>query len=169
VHSDIRKRYILHQLSSTTLGIALIMIAGTLGVLDASSGGAVAQRTSVSTLRGQVGIMKSDGTVVPAEPARVYVLFSLAMEGGSSSHVGNVDTAGGQFSYHLNSLLAKNRELKNLEKSARLNARLETANQIAACYLQSVDEALSQVRNWLAKRPDRSWQMKTFVPDGQGF
>jgi len=91
------------------------------------------------------------------------------MVAGSFSHVNDVDTAGGQFSHHLNDALAKNKELKSLEKSARKNPQPETADQIAAYYLQSVDETLAQVRGWLAKHPDRSWQMRSLTPDGQGF
>jgi hypothetical protein len=165
----IRARRIFCDAPPTALLVALTTIAVTLGTLEVCSGTAAAQQSNVGTLKGQVGTAKSDGAVVSPESAIVYVLFSSAMEAGSFSHVNGVDTAGGEFSYHLNNLLAKNKELKNLEKSARHNPRPETADQIAAYYLQSVDEALAQVRSWLTKHPDRNWQMKTVAPDGQGF
>lgn len=91
---------------------------------------------------------------MPPGSATVYVFFSSAMEAGKFSHAEDTDTAGGQFRYHLNKLLAKNNE---------------TADQIAAYYLQSVDEALKEVRSWLTKHPDRTWQMKTIMPDERGF
>jgi hypothetical protein len=144
-------------------------IAVTLLAAELCSGKAAAQRLNVGTLNGQIGAAKSDGAVAPPESATVYVLFSSVMEGGSFSHANDVDTAGGQFRYQLNDLLAKNKELKSLEKSARRNPRPEVADQIAAYYLQSVDEALNRVRNWLTKHPDRAWQMKTVSPDGRGF
>lgn len=165
----IRTRRIFRDASPTTLLVVLMAIAVTLGTAEICSGKAVAQRSNVGTLKGQVGATKSNGEVVPPESAAVYVLFSSAMEAGSFSHVNDVDTAGGQFLYQLNNLLAKNRELKSLEKSARQNPRPETVDQIAAYYLQSVDEALTQVRSWLTKHPDRAWQMKTVAPDAQGF
>jgi hypothetical protein len=86
----------------------------------------------------------------------------------SFSHANDVDAAGGQFRYQLNNLLGKNKDLKRVEKSVHHTHSPEDANQIAAYYLQSVDEALTRVRSWLAKHPDRSWQMRTIVPDAQG-
>ena len=112
--------------------------------------------------------------MLPPESAAVYILFSSAMERDSLgresfSHANDVDTAGGQFSYQLNNLLEKNKDLKRLEKSVRRNPRPGDASQIAAYYLQSVDEALTRVHSWLTKHPDRSWQMNTIAPDALGF
>jgi hypothetical protein len=90
-------------------------------------------------------------------------------EGPGFWHGNNLDTASGQFSYHLNNLLAKNKDLKRLEKSVRHNPAREDANQIAAYYLETVDETLTWVRTWLTKHPKRSWQMKTLTPDAQGY
>jgi hypothetical protein len=163
------RRFIFRDVPPAMLLAALVAIAVILGTAEVCSGNAAAQRLNVGALKGQVGTTKSDGEVAPPESATVYVLFSSAMEAGSFSHVNDVDTAGGQFRYHLNHLLAKNKELKNLQKSARHNPRPEAADQVAAYYLQSVDEALTQVRIWLTKHPDRAWQMKTIAPDGQGF
>lgn len=167
----IRTRYKFRDANPMILVVALMAIAATLGMFEVCSGEAAAQQSSVGTLKGQVGTTKSDGAVVAPESATVYVLFSSAMEAGSFSHppFNNVDTAGGQFRYHLKNLLAKNKELKSLYKSVRQNPRPEAANQIATYYLQSVDEALIQVRSWLTKHSDRTWQMKTVAPDEQGL
>ena len=166
---QIRTRRILRGAPLCTLLVALIAIAVALGTSVVCSGKAAAQQSNMGTLKGQVGTSKNDGAVVSPESATVYILFSSAMEAGSFSHVNDVDTAGGQYSHHLNGLLAKNKELKKLEKSARHNSPPETADRIAAYYLQSVDQALTHVRSWLTKHPDRSWQMKTVAPDLQGF
>jgi hypothetical protein len=101
--------------------------------------------------------------------AIVYVLFSSEMRSGSFTHATDPDTAGGQFHYHLNDLLLKNKELQSLQKSAGKNPQPGTAGQIATYYLQAVDEALTEVRNWLTKHADRAWQMKTFTPNAQGI
>lgn len=168
-YRDIRTRRIFRDGPRTTLLVGLAAVAVVLGTAEMCSGKAAAQRSNVGTLKGQVGATKSSGAVVAPESAAVYVLFSSAMERGSFSHVSDVDTAGGQFRYQLNNLLAKNKELKSLTKSAHQNPGPETADRIAAHYLQSVDEALTQVRGWLTKHPDRAWQMKTVSPDAQGF
>jgi hypothetical protein len=165
----IRTRRIFRDAPSATLLVALMAIATSLGTAEICSSKAAAQRSNLGTLKGQVGTTKSNGEVVPPESAVVYVLFSSAMEGGSFSHVNDVDTAGGQFHYHLHNLLAKNKELNSLVKSTRHHPRPEAADQIAAYYLQSEDEALAQVRSWLTKHPDRTWQMTTIAPDAQGF
>jgi hypothetical protein len=143
-------------------------VAVALGTVEVGSG-QVSQQSNTGTLKGQVGTTKSNGAVSPPESATVYVLFSSAMEAGSFSHVGDADTAGGQFRSYLNNLIAKNKELKSLEKSARSSPRPDTLDQIAAYYLEGVDGALTQTRSWLTKHPDRNWQMKTVSPDGQGF
>jgi hypothetical protein len=162
-------RCVFHDMPSAPLLVALTAIAIALGTVEVCSGQAATQRSDVGTLKGQVGTTKSDGAMVPPESATVYVLFSSAMAAGSFSHVNDVDTAAGQFSLRLNDLLSKNKELKKLEESARRNPRPEAADQIATYYLQTLDEALTQVRSWLTKHPDRSWQMKTVTPDERGF
>jgi hypothetical protein len=131
----------------------------------------------MGALNGQVGLSLSNGVVEPPESATVYVFFSRRMENNADSfegrptfwHGNNLDTAGGQFQNQLNNLLEKNKALKSLIKAARHHPGPDDADQIAAYYLQSVDEALIWVRGWLAKHLDRSWQMKTIVPDGRGF
>lgn len=144
-------------------------LAVTLLATFAYSGKAASERSNVAVLNGQVGVTKSSGEVVAPESATVYVFFARAMAGNSFSHALDVDTAGGQFSYHLNNLLAKNKELKSLMKSVRHNPRPEDASQIAAYYLQSIDEALASVGTWLTKHPDRTWQMETILPDEKGL
>jgi len=150
---------------------AVVVIAGTAAVCSVA---AAKQSSKVGALNGRVGVTRSGGEVLPAESAAVYILFSSAMKRdslgrGSFSHTNDLDTAGGQFSYQLNTLLEKNKDLKRLWKSVRHNPRPEDTNQIATYYPQSVDEALTQVRSWLTKHLDRSWQMKTIAPDAQGF
>jgi len=140
-----------------------------LGTLEASSGALAQQRSTTGTLRGQIGAAKNDGTVVPPESANVYILFSSPREAGSFSHENNADTAGGQFREKFNNMLSKNKDLKNLQKSARQNPQADAPDQIAAVYLQSVDESLTQVRNWLTKHPDRTWQMKAVGTDEKGL
>jgi hypothetical protein len=159
---------IFRVLPQWTLPVALVAVAITIGTVEIYPANPASQRTNEGALNGQVGATKSGGEVVPPQSSTVYVLFSSVMQGGSFSHANDVDTAGGQFRWQLNNLLDKNKELKSLEKSARQNPRPEAANQIAAYYLQSVDDALAQVRNWLTKHPDRAWQMKTVEPDGKG-
>ena len=115
---------------ATTLLVALMV---TLGTFEAAGFGqskqkAAAQQSNVETLKAQIGSKIENGGVVPPDSATVYVLFSAAMEGRSFSHpIINVDTAGGQFSYNLNNLLAKNKELKSLEKRAVHNPPPEAA------------------------------------------
>lgn len=158
-----------------TLPIALAAVAVIAGTATVCSGAAAKQPSKVGALNGRVGATRSGGEVLPPESAAIYILFSSVMVRDSVgrevsfSHANDLDTAGGQYSYQLNNLLEKNKDLKRLEKSARHNPRPEGANQIATYYLQSVDEALTHVRNWLTKHPDRSWQMKTIAPDAQGF
>ena len=151
-----------------TLLVAVAAVAVVIDTANVCLDIVAAQRSNVGGLNGRVGAT-SRGEVVPPESATVYVLYSNAMEGGRFSHANDNDTAGGQFHYHLNNLLEKNKELKSLQKSVRHNPQPGDANQIAAYYLQSVDEALTRVRSWLTKHPDRSWQMKTIAPDAQGF
>lgn len=126
------------------------------------------ERSSGGYLRGQVGATKNGGSVEPAESATVYILFSSPMETGSFSHTSNLDTAGGRFREQLNSLFAKNKELKNLQKSSRQSTQPDVADQIATIYMQTVDESLAQVRSWLDKHADRAWQMKSVTPDERG-
>ncbi len=149
--------------------LLITLIAIVLATFEASSGKPPQQNSTGGNMKGQVGATKSDGGLISAESATVYVLFSSPMEASSFSHVSNADTAGGQFSGQLNNLLAKNKELKNLQKSARQNSQPDTADQIAVVYLQSVDESLARVRSWLTKHPERTWQMKAVAPDEQGF
>jgi len=96
-----------------------------------------------------------------------------SLQNGTFSHELDLGTAGGQFAYHLNRLLARNKGLKRLEKNARKESnprkRMEDALQIGRSHLQSTDEALALVRAWLAKHPGRSWQMETVTPNGQGL
>ncbi len=165
----IRTCRILWEAPFATLLVALMAIAVTLTTAEICSGKEAAQQSNVGTLKGQVGATKRNGEVVPSESATVYVLFSSPMEFGSFSHVYDVDTAAGQFHYQLSKLLAKNKELKSLEKSERQNPQPEIVDQIAAYYLQSVDEALTQVSSWLTKHPNRTWQMRTVAPNAQGF
>ena len=149
--------------------VAVAAIAVVIDTTDVCSETVAAQRSNVGSLNGRVGATKSGGEVVPPESATVYVLYSNAMEGRRFSHANDNDTAGGQFHYHLNNLLEKNKELKSLQKRVHHNPQPRDANQMAAYYLQSVDEALTRVRSWLTKHPDRSWQMKTIAPDAQGL
>ena len=128
-----------------------------------------AQQLRPGVLNGQIAATKKGGEIVRAESATVYILFLSAMKGTSFSHVLDTDTAGGQYTYELNNALAKNKDLKNVEKNARKNPRPEAADQIAAYYLQSVDEALSKLGIWLAKHPDRAWQMKMTTPNADGL
>jgi hypothetical protein len=159
---------------ASTVLIALAAVAAILGAAKVCSGAAAKQPSKVGALNGRVGATRSGGEVLPPESAAVYILFSEAMDRDSLGrvpflHAYDVDTAGGQFLYEINNLLEKDKNLKRVEKSVRHTHSPEDANQIAAYYLQSVDEALTQVRSWLTKHPDRTWQMKTIAPDAQGF
>jgi hypothetical protein len=160
---------------SSTIAAALAGIAVIISTAKLCSAVAAEQSSKVGALKGRVGATMSGGDVLPPESAVVYILFSAEMVRDSFgrelsfSHARDLDTAGGQYSYQLNNLLDKNKDLKRLEKSARRSPRPEDANQIATYYLQTVDEALARVRSWLAKHPNRSWQMKTITPDVQGF
>jgi len=160
---------ILRQFASAELGAALLAIATASCILAFSSGGAAAQQLSVGVLKGQLGTTRSDGVVVPPDSATVYVLFSPMTNPHPASPLYDVDTAGGQFMYLLNNLLARDKELKNLTKSARKNPGPVAADQIAARYLRSVDDALTQARDWMTKHPDRTWQMATAAADERGF
>ena len=153
---------------ASTLLVVVAAVAVIIDTANVCSETVAAQRSNVGGLNGRVGATKS-GEVVPPESATVYVLYSNAMEGRRFSHANDNDTAGGQFHYHLNNLLEKNKELKSLQKRVHHNPQPRDANQMAAYYLQSVDEALTRVRSWLTKHPDRSWQMKTIAPDAQGL
>jgi hypothetical protein len=165
---------IIRDLPRTKLLAALAAFAVTLGTAKVYSDAAAKEPSKVGALNGRVGSTRSGGEVLPPESATVYILFSSAMERDSLGRnvflypIG-VDMAGRQFTYQLNNLLEKNKDLKRVEKSVRHTHSPEDANQIAACYLQGVDQALTRVRSWLAKHPDRSWQMKTIAPDVQGF
>ena len=150
----------------------VILIAGLIAVTlgaEMSLVNAAAQQPQSGILKGQVGVKQVDGLVVVPDSATVYILFSNLMEGRSFSHGMNVDTAGGQFTFRLNSLIAKNEDLKNVEKTARRNPAPEAADQIGTYYLNSVDEALADVRVWLTKHPDRTWQFHKVAPDGHGL
>jgi len=159
----------------SALPIALVALAVIAGTAGASPRAAATQPSKMGTLNGRVGATRSGGEVLPAESAVVYILFSSGRVRSSFgnevsfSHATDLSTAGGQYSNQLNNLLQKNKDLKRLEMSAHHNPRPEDANQIAIYYLENVDEALTRVRDWLAKHPDRVWQMKTIAPDAQGF
>jgi hypothetical protein len=160
---------------TSTVAAALAGIAVIIGIAELTSAVAVEQSARLGSMKGRVGTTRSGGDVLPPESAVVYILFSAEMARDafgrewSFTHAGDLDTAGGQYTYQLNNLLDKNKDLKRLEKSVRHNPKPEDANQIATYYLQTVDDALAGVRSWLAKHPNRSWQMKTFGPDAQGF
>lgn len=149
-------------------GAALLLLAALLAIPTTGASSA-AQELRSAILNGQIVATKRNGEFVPAELATVYILFSSGMERGSFSHVTDTDTAGGQYTHELNDILAKSKDLKDLEKNARKNPRPEAADQIASYYLQSVDEALSRLGSWLAKHPDRAWQMKTTTPNADGL
>jgi len=159
----------------SSLAITLVALSVIAGTATVCSGSAAEQSPRVGALNGWVGATRSGGDVLPSESAAVYILFSSEMVPDLSgrelrfSHANDLNTAGGQYKYQLNNLLEKNKELKRLNKSVRHNPQPEDANQIATYYLQGVDEALTLVRSWLTKHPDRSWQMKTIAPDAQGF
>jgi len=128
-----------------------------------------AQQAGRGALKGQVGTTGINGEAVPPTSATVYVLFSSPFgKIRFSSEPRPLDTAGRQFSYHLNNLLAKNKELKRLQKSVRRNPQPGDADAIAGEYLWSVDEAFNRTREWLAKHPDRSWQMHAVALDPRG-
>jgi hypothetical protein len=159
---------------SPTATTVLAGIAVMIGTAKLCPCVAAEQSSKLGVMKGQVGAMRSGGDVLPPESAAVYILFSSPMVReslgrGSFSIANDVDTAGGQYSYQLNNVLENNKDLKRVEKNVRRNHRPEDANQIAIYYLQSVDEALTRVRSWLAKHPNRSWQMRTITPDAQGF
>lgn len=154
---------------ASTFLIAVTGVSVLLGTGEVCSPMSGAQRSKLAALNGRVGATKSDGEVLPPESATIYILFSSAMEGRLLSHPIDLDTAGRQFRHHLNNLLARNKELKRLQKSVRRDPRPGDADEIAAYYLQSVDEALTRVRSWLTRHPDRSWQMKMVTPDVRGF
>src|SRR5439155_2545819 len=128
---------------ASTLLIVVGAVAVIIDTANVCSGTVAAERSNVGALNGRVGTTKSGGEVVPPESATVSVLYSSAMEGRRFSHANDNDTAGGQFRYHLNNLLEKNKELKSLQKRVHHNPQPGDANQIAAYYLQSVDEALT--------------------------
>jgi len=153
---------------ASTLLVVVAAVAVIIDTANVCSETVAAQRSNVGGLNGRVGATKS-GEVVPPESATIYVLYSNQMESARFSHGNDNDTAGGQFHYYLNNLLEKNKELKSLQKRVHHNPQPGDANQMAAYYLQSVDEALTRVRSWLTKHPDRSWQLKTIAPDAQGF
>jgi hypothetical protein len=159
----------------SSLAITLVALAVTAATAGVCPRAAARQPSKAGTLNGRVGATKTGGEVLPPESATIYILFSSEMVRDSVgrevsfAHATDLNTAGGQYSYQLNNMLEKNKELRRLEKSARHNARPEDANQIATYMLQSVDEALTRVRDWLTKHPDRNWQMKAVAPDAQGF
>lgn len=134
-------------------GIALII-----GTAKLCPCGGAEQSSKLGLMQGRVGTTTSGGDVLPPESAIVYILFWAGF-----------DTAGERFSSQLNDLLDKNKDLERLEKSVDHHPRPEDGNRLAKYYLQTVDEALAGVRSWLAKRPKRSWQMKTVTPDAEGF
>ncbi|PYU93147.1 MAG: hypothetical protein DMG25_10170 [Acidobacteria bacterium] len=153
---------------ASTLLVVVAAVAVIIDTANVCSETVAAQRSNVGGVNGRVGATKS-GEVVPPESATIYVLYSNQMESARFSHGNDNDTASGQFHYYLNNLLEKNKELKSLQKRVHHNPQPGDANQMAAYYLQSVDEALTRVRSWLTKHPDRSWQLKTIAPDAQGF
>jgi hypothetical protein len=172
---DLRKP-VLRQPNAATLFVMMMAVAAAF-----AKGGrrAVSEESIPGILNGQVGTPNGEGGVVPPESSTVYVFFSSTLErrhslsrpDGLSIAIQQFDsdTAGGQFHLQLNKLLEKNKDLKRLEKTARHNPRPDDANQIAAYFLQSVDEALTWVQGWLTKHPDRAWQMKALTPDRRGL
>jgi hypothetical protein len=145
--------------------VAAVIVFAARGILFAKVS---AQQPASGTLKGQIGATKNTGEVVPPESAVIYIFFSAAMRNGTFSHAADTETAGGQFTFQLNRSLSKNSALKRLQKRAGNNPYPETADQIAEYSLQAVDDALTQTREWLAKHPDRAWQMKTLAPNEQG-
>jgi hypothetical protein len=145
---------------------AFMAIAITFTAAGICSFYAVAQKSTAGAFKGQLGAPKDGGGIVFPESTVVYVMFATAMKDGSFTHVVDTETAGGQFRSHLSDRLSKNKFLQSLPKAGTPTP--ETREQIAINYILCVDEALEQVRVWLANHPDRAWQMKTAAPDAQG-
>jgi hypothetical protein len=119
--------------------------------------------SSLAALKGQVGAAQRDGTVVPPKSATIYVMYASGMVGGLFSHGHDTDSAGGQYGDRLNKHLASiNKQVKSLGKNGQ-------KDEIARLYLQSVDESLSGVADWVAKHPNKGSQVKTVKPDAQGL
>ncbi len=121
------------------------------------------------TLQGQVGVAKSDGTVLVPQPAQVYVIYTKGLHDdrfSAASYYGSA-TAGGQFNVQRDKALGSvKKELKNIEKS---NLPGERADKIAEYYLRSVDTALAAVSDWVTKNPAKNWQAHKLMPDAGGL
>jgi len=79
------------------------------------------------------------------------------------THRFDTDTAGGQYTYRLQKLLAPaTKQVKALAKNGQ-------RDEIARLYLGSVDGSLAAVTGWVSKHPDRSSQLRTVRPDAQGL
>ncbi len=128
----------------------------------------LASTDSPASIGGVVGVLRGDGTFVPAESAKVFVIYASAELNGSAAYDPDPDTAGGQFHTALKSLLeAAAKDLKRLEddpttspgeKIARFNARL----------LQSDDDAMLKTSEWITAHPEQAWQLKSERGDTAG-
>ncbi|MGH9405053.1 MAG: hypothetical protein ACRD3D_04350 [Terriglobia bacterium] len=124
---------------------------------------------ATGTLNGEVGVENRHGELVPPTSAGIHLLFASPTPGDAFLLIHpDLSTAGGQYSNELDDLLAKNKDLKKLEESARRHPQPHEADQIAAYYLATVDEALAKAQSWLEKHPNRAWEVRTLAPDERG-
>jgi hypothetical protein len=125
----------------------------------------------VATIRGQVGIGRTDGTLVPAESAKVYVLLDQEIQAnGSFAHASFTsfpDSAGTEF--HTGQERALGSVKKNVKEIEKTNSQGEWAGKIAEYYLKSRDAGLAAANEWVGKHPDKSWQIRTATPDERGL
>jgi hypothetical protein len=151
----------------------------------------------VGTIKGQVGVAKQDGPLVVPRLATVYILFSGEVGDDLYSHNKNFDavgrddmnpsgrmlagdvhninppggdsnTAGSQYWAGWSKNLKRDKELKRVEKDGKKNPSQENAYQIAKHMHQLTDQALQDVRDWIEKHSDRSWEMRTIATDEHG-
>jgi hypothetical protein len=126
------------------------------------------QSSKVGALKGQTGATGNDGRVLSPQSATIYVMYQSGLRAGSFTHAYDTDTAGGQFHDRKNKSLSSDKELKTLMKSTRHAPLPEAADEIAAHYLQSLDQALAATSEWVAKHPKNAWQLRVITPDAQG-
>ena len=165
---------IIRDLPRTRLLAVLVAVTITFWTVMTCPSKGLSERSNTGVLKGQVGLTMSNRRVIIPAQATVYVLLTAAMKRnewgwGTFSHVNDDGTAGGRYRNILSNLLDKNRDLKRLFKEVQHNPDPEIASRIATYYLQSEDEALAQISSWLAEHQNRSWQMRTIVPDAEGF
>jgi hypothetical protein len=128
-----------------------------------------------SSFQGRTIVHQADGTPVPPNEAKVWVLFgSSVLYEGMPNRQEYVDSAALQFESQRGHFLAQQKKtMESLlravkEKSTSGTGKEESLNMYQGYMIGADDRALAGTMTWVQGHNNKSWQVKIITPDQDG-